>query len=329
MLKAVRPLGNGTSGWKRIAIGALEALGATAALLLAAAIFQYGYDLPPPRSDETTANAAATTGGAPSASDAKAPAAGAGAESPSRTPRADDAGPRVAELIPGQEARPSLGWMFAGLILFVAGAVVLVLSRPQIVVKDSKSFRDALAIWNDVILTTQDTPRKLKRFMNRLRWLAMRTRKIEPAPGVWGRARQALDEFLGREVAEDAGCDSRAGAGRFGGAAGHEERDRRIGIDRLARIGNRQKGSDQNGGACRPWKTCRTRFLRSGIRQLAADTGSVPVFRRVIAVGNGELSRRCRIPVGEQWRCLFGVRRDSALPLSRRQRTGARTQSLT
>ena len=205
LLKADRLPGNWTSSWKRITFGAVKVLGAIAALLLAAAIFQYGYDLPPLRSDKNTPSATESPGGAPSATDANASAAGAGAVSPNRTVRADDGGARAVELIPGQEARPSLGWMFAGLILFVAGAVVLVLSRPQIVVKDSKSFLDALAVWSDVILATQDTPRKLKRFMNRLRWLAMRTRKIGPTPGIWARARQAWDDFLGRGAAEAPG----------------------------------------------------------------------------------------------------------------------------
>ncbi len=95
--------------------------------------------------------------------------------------------------------------MLAGFVLLVISAVALVLSRPHIVVRDSKSFRDALAIWDDVIVSTQNTPRKLKRFMNRLRWLAMRTRKIEPAPGGWGRIRQAWDEFRGHGAAEAPG----------------------------------------------------------------------------------------------------------------------------
>ena len=192
-----------TSLWKRGAIGTLQALVAGLALLLAAAVFHYGHGLPSWKPDthreggESTKTGAAATS-IPSA--ASPPILIKQSGKPPQDPRT-----RPAELIPGQEDGPGWAWMLAGFVLLVTSAVALVLSRPHIVVRDSKSFRDALAIWDEVIVSTQNTPRKLKRFMNRLRWLAMRTRKIEPAPGAWGRIRQAWDEFRGHLAVEAPG----------------------------------------------------------------------------------------------------------------------------
>lgn len=60
-------------------------------------------------------------------------------------------------------------------------------------VNDSKDFRDALRIWDDLIAARRQTPRAIKRFMNRLRFLAMRVRDVvreEEDRGV----KPALDE---------------------------------------------------------------------------------------------------------------------------------------
>jgi hypothetical protein len=46
------------------------------------------------------------------------------------------------------------------------------------IVDDSQSFREALRIWDHLIAMRRQTPRAIKRFMNRLRFLAMRVRDV-------------------------------------------------------------------------------------------------------------------------------------------------------
>ncbi len=191
--------------WKRGAIGTLQALAGGVALLLAAAVFHYGHGLPSWKPDTHWEGVKPTGTGAAATSIPPPVAPPMLKEKDDRAKLLSEPRARLAELIPGTEDSPGWSWMLAGFVLLVLSAVALVLSRPHSVVRDSKSFRDALAIWDEVIVSTQNTPRKLKRFMNRLRWLAMRTRKIEPAPGAWGRIRQAWDEFRGHSAAEAPG----------------------------------------------------------------------------------------------------------------------------
>jgi hypothetical protein len=42
----------------------------------------------------------------------------------------------------------------------------------------SQSFREALGIWDELIAVRRQTPRAIKRFMNRLRFLAMRVHDV-------------------------------------------------------------------------------------------------------------------------------------------------------
>jgi len=54
--------------------------------------------------------------------------------------------------------------------------------RPDPVVRDSEGFKAALRIWKDVVYARRATPRSLKRFVNRVRYLAMGQR-VEPPAG--------------------------------------------------------------------------------------------------------------------------------------------------
>lgn len=56
------------------------------------------------------------------------------------------------------------------------------LFRPDPVVRDSTTFKDALRIWHPVVYAGQPTPRSIKRFMNRVRFLAMRQRANREGP---------------------------------------------------------------------------------------------------------------------------------------------------
>ncbi len=67
--------------------------------------------------------------------------------------------------------------------------------RPELIVKDSTDFRDALAAWHPVIHRAAPTPRELKRFLNRVRYFAMRQRPQEENSTVW---QQIVRRFQGK-----------------------------------------------------------------------------------------------------------------------------------
>ncbi|MBI4489368.1 MAG: hypothetical protein HY694_09810 [Deltaproteobacteria bacterium] len=107
--------------------------------------------------------------------------------------------------IPGDTDAPGLWWGVGGFVLLIGAGLILVFVRPQIVVPDSKNFKDALVIWDDVITEAYRTPRTLKRFMNNLRWLAARTRKNRPAPNFAERVKQAWQDIIGNRPLEEPG----------------------------------------------------------------------------------------------------------------------------
>jgi photosystem II stability/assembly factor-like uncharacterized protein len=102
--------------------------------------------------------------------------------SPTHTPTVT---PTPSNVPPGVVVRPGAkptvrDWWYAifGFVaLFLSFALLLVLfRRPDSVVDDSPNFKKALDIWSDVIAARYSTPREVKRFMNFVRYLAMRTR---------------------------------------------------------------------------------------------------------------------------------------------------------
>ncbi|BBO89721.1 YCF48-related protein [Desulfosarcina ovata] len=76
--------------------------------------------------------------------------------------------------------------LLAGLGFVVIGGRYLVL-RPRRFTKDSRTFRDALAIWHPWIVLLRRTPRTIKRFLNRLRYVAMRLRSEPENLSLWER----------------------------------------------------------------------------------------------------------------------------------------------
>ncbi|MFZ6653885.1 YCF48-related protein [Undibacterium sp. TJN19] len=81
-------------------------------------------------------------------------------------------------MYPGEGESPLgiLAWLGLALVpvLFVAVIVFTRLLRKNILeTRDSEHFRDALEIWTSVIASKRSTPRAIKRFGNRLRYLAM------------------------------------------------------------------------------------------------------------------------------------------------------------
>lgn len=142
------------------------------------------------------------------------------APSPSPSPRAiatapaspaptiEPAGPAEnPNLVAGKRAyfSPGIFPLLALIILAWLGHSLLT-RRSGLVVKDSPRFISALEIWHPLVFARQCTPRATKRFMNFVRYLAMRQRpqRQTEAPlsrwGTWLKAR-----LIGREIKEEQG----------------------------------------------------------------------------------------------------------------------------
>ncbi|GAA5174139.1 hypothetical protein GCM10025771_03090 [Niveibacterium umoris] len=73
-------------------------------------------------------------------------------------------------------------WLPVVLLVMVGTIVSLALvRRPSPVVRDSDAFRKALEIWNPVVATALRTPRAVKRYQNRVRYMAMMARNTRRA----------------------------------------------------------------------------------------------------------------------------------------------------
>jgi hypothetical protein len=83
----------------------------------------------------------------------------------------------AAVFIEGQKADLPRSHFIIPLIIFTALGIFIVLRRPDIIVKDSPEFVTALRVWHPLVITVNHTPRSVKRFMNRVRYFAMRQKK--------------------------------------------------------------------------------------------------------------------------------------------------------
>jgi hypothetical protein len=82
----------------------------------------------------------------------------------------------------------SIPFYLAGIFLLLVTNVVLT-TRPGVVTKDSEQFTDAMEkVWYPLVLAKQNTPRAAKRFVNRVRYLAMRQRAFREDASMWERA---------------------------------------------------------------------------------------------------------------------------------------------
>ncbi|NQT16892.1 MAG: hypothetical protein HQ582_29310 [Planctomycetes bacterium] len=74
------------------------------------------------------------------------------------------------------------GIFILGLTLLAVGVFWVWVQAPEAIVRDSPQFRGALAVWHPLLNRKCKTPRAVKRFMNRLRFFAMRRRAQTPEP---------------------------------------------------------------------------------------------------------------------------------------------------
>ena len=86
--------------------------------------------------------------------------------------------------------------LFPALFFFSMGIRWVLTRRPDVVVPDSPRFEAALSIWHPMVAQKQNTPRAIKRHLNRVRYLAMRQRPTTTSYSLWER-------FLNRYRASD------------------------------------------------------------------------------------------------------------------------------
>jgi hypothetical protein len=74
---------------------------------------------------------------------------------------------------PGQEAKTPYWVAFWPLFLLAFAGIIIFLRHPDVVLTDSPEFTTALSTWHPLVMAKQNTPRALKRYLNRVRYVAM------------------------------------------------------------------------------------------------------------------------------------------------------------
>ncbi len=145
-----------------------------------------------------------------------APASGdvtAGSQ-PFTEPRSDGSLGPPGYFVPGTPAPTSRGLLAIGVVLIGAAGLIALLRRPTVVVHDSKDFTEALNVWSSFVYTKRKTPRAIKKFLNRVRFYAMRQQAHRPPETRWERITKWLNRqpvlrtLLGRLPAQPSGPDA-------------------------------------------------------------------------------------------------------------------------
>jgi photosystem II stability/assembly factor-like uncharacterized protein len=108
-----------------------------------------------------------------------------GASSPSTTTGAIPSG-KLPTGPAKWEAGEEASFPMLALTVLALGIVGLGIWRlsipPGVVIRDSREFEEALATWHPLVFSSRKTPRSIKRFLNRVRYLAMLQRGQSPEP---------------------------------------------------------------------------------------------------------------------------------------------------
>ena len=85
----------------------------------------------------------------------------------------------IAELRAGQTDDSLTSYLLPATVLFcvIIGLLIYFLRKPDRIVNDSSRFREALRIWHPWVILNRQTPRAIKRYLNRVRYIAMRYRE--------------------------------------------------------------------------------------------------------------------------------------------------------
>jgi len=149
----------------------------------------------PPSQEETSTTRPAVKAGGPPADATTNGATSRPAYDPMYGPTGHPSG--RGGLVPGKTDRDSR-WLMLLLLLIVPPGLWALAVRPEVVVEDSPDFEAALRLWLPVVATRNNTPRAIKRFLNRVRYYAMLQRPPSPPRRWW----QRVLTTLGKEPAE-------------------------------------------------------------------------------------------------------------------------------
>lgn len=87
---------------------------------------------------------------------------------------------KAAQLInPKSEGHAQIGFAIVLFFGLIALGIRILLRRPDVIEHDSQEFTDALNVWHPLVFSKRNTPRSIKRFLNRVRYFAMAQRGQE------------------------------------------------------------------------------------------------------------------------------------------------------
>jgi len=147
-------------------------------------------------------------------------------------PPSEDPGTSI--FLPGLPETRQFLWLTVLPFLVVLGIGVWVFTRrPDEIIRDSKNFVTALEIWRPVIAAQYKTPREIKRFLNRLRYIVMRWRQpslqhsLFERLGAWIESRIKHSQAQNQKVQEinEAGIVLMAALEPFGGKSASSSED--------------------------------------------------------------------------------------------------------
>lgn len=167
---------------------------AAAALFAGLLLFRPAPETPslagaPPAADSTRAIPLPDTAAVATTADTSATVASA------FTGDAPEARGYPGKVLPAPQLVRSHGSLLFGVLGTAALALLLLITRPDPLVRDSPRFKRALKAWAPFVAQYRTTPRAMKKYLNRVRYYAMRQRVQEPSPS---RPRQVWDRLRGR-----------------------------------------------------------------------------------------------------------------------------------
>ncbi|TDI98875.1 MAG: hypothetical protein E2O76_07420 [Caldithrix sp.] len=109
---------------------------------------------------------------------------------------------KISKFESGQTARFPRTLFVAPLLLLLGLGVWRLSILPESIVRDSPEFLQALGVWSPLVYAKQPTPRSVKRFMNRLRYFAMRLPEEESRKSIGMRLKGFLERIRGKNLPE-------------------------------------------------------------------------------------------------------------------------------